>query len=942
MKLIFVSYSREDAGWADRVEEMFAPLLGDDGEIELFIDRTDIAPGDDWPDALDAAIERAHVGIVLVTPRALATEFVMKREVGRFLARGIRVLALYIEDCLFEATPLERIQFSNDPKYPLIAQDRAAQSTALKNLVTQTLAVLGQPIGFPAALRQKAPGGVEIEIDRLPQGVGAFVGRAEELVRLDELWNDPQVQIASLVAWGGVGKTALTQAWLARMAQDGYRGAKRVYAWSFYSQGTKNRIASADDFLLKALAWFGESDPTSLSQSERPKRLAALILVEPTLLILDGLEPLQHGPGPQLGKLKEHGLSVFLRALASAPVADKALATHLCLLTTRVPVADLDDRQTTSFWRIDLQHLGETDGVKLLRALGVEGHEHDMKAAWKHARGHALTLKLVGQYAVDVFDGDVSRSEAIELFDPEAPDGQQATKVLDAYDAWLGDTPERAIVRLMGLFDRPADAGCVAALRAGPVIEALTDALVDLPASSWKRALMRLRRIGLLFGGTDVELDAHPLVREYAANRLDDDAACAGHLRLYEHLTSTTEPHQPDTVEGLMPLYQAVVHGCRAGRVQEVFDTVYRERIRRGDEGYSTKQLGLFGLELVAVSSFFEETFTRPHSSLPAFSQAWLLNAAGFRLRALGRLSEVEMPFRESLAMREDQGELRDAAVSAGNLSVLNITLGMLTQAAIDAKRAAVLADRSGSALWRMATNTILADVCHQSGDLSSALSVFTVAEAIQASRDPAYPRLYSLWGYRYCDLLLAPGDALSARAVMRRGQYMLNWAIDKRMSLLSRSVSHLSLGRALTILGHGGDPGAAQPAHTHLAEAVDYLRAAGQDHELPRGLLARATFSRLVDRNAAAADVDLQEVEDLAARCGMRLFACDAHLERARLLRDLSTDDDAREQARPHVEMAKKLIAETGYHRRDRELENLERWLSGEAVPKAILGAWG
>ncbi|MEM6456226.1 MAG: hypothetical protein AAF772_14110, partial [Acidobacteriota bacterium] len=562
---------------------------------------------------------------------------------------------------------------------------------------------------------------------------------------------------------------------------------------------------------------------------------------------------------------------------------------------------------------------------------------------------HALTQKLEGQYAVDVLDGDVGRPEAIELLDPEAPEGQHAAKVLEAYDAWLGDTPERAIVRLMGLFDRPADGECVAALRKVPAIGGLTEVLVDLPESRWKRALTRLRRVGLLLGGADGELDAHPLVRTHAAARLEEtmpEAWRAGHLRLYGHLTSSTE-HQPDTAEGLLPLYQAVVHGCRAGRVQEACDDVYWKRINRGSEFYSTNKLGLFGSDLTAVTAFFEKPFTRPHGSLTAADQAFLLNQAGFHLRALGRLDESEAPMRVTLEINEENEKWNNAAVVAGNLSELNVTLGALDQALADAERSVELADRSGDAFMRMANHTKLADAHHQRGEVAAALALFEEAEAMQAEWQPSYPRLYSVQGYRYCDLLLADGDASSARAVIERAEYMLDCATKNNMSLLSKSTARLSRARAWTILAHRNDddspdPDASRQARTHLDHAVEGLHAAGYDWALPFSLLARAIFSRLIDRNVTAAKRDLQDVEDLATRCGMRLFACDAHLERARLLRDLSTAADAREQARPHVDAAKKLIAETGYHRRDRELANLERWLSGEAIPKEVLGAWG
>ncbi len=57
-----------------------------------------------------------------------------------------------------------------------------------------------------------------------------------------------------------------------------------------------------------------------------------------------------------------------------------------------------------------------------------------------------------------------------------------------------------------------------------------------------------------------------------------------------------------------------------------------------------------------------------------------------------------------------------------------------------------------------------------------------------------------------------------------------------------------------------------------------------------------------------------------------MRLHACDAHLERARL--DLQQGDAA--AAREQVAMARKIVRETGYARREREVAWLEGRISG------------
>jgi len=59
-----------------------------------------------------------------------------------------------------------------------------------------------------------------------------------------------------------------------------------------------------------------------------------------------------------------------------------------------------------------------------------------------------------------------------------------------------------------------------------------------------------------------------------------------------------------------------------------------------------------------------------------------------------------------------------------------------------------------------------------------------------------------------------------------------------------------------------------------------------------------------------------------------MRLFEADAHLEQARL--DLAMDQN--ESARRHFDQAKILVKECGYHRRDGELEMLEKALKSSS----------
>src|ERR1700740_1963716 len=158
------------------------------------------------------------------------------------------------------------------------------------------------------------------------------------------------------------------------MASKHYRSAELVFGWSFYRQGTSGDSTSADEFLDAALSWFGDPDPRIGTAWEKGERLARLTAHRRTLLVLDGLEPLQNPPGPQEGRLREPSLQALLRKLA-------AFNKGLCVITTRTPVADIADHEHTSAVRRDLEQLSSDAGAKLLQALGGKGDEAELRSA---------------------------------------------------------------------------------------------------------------------------------------------------------------------------------------------------------------------------------------------------------------------------------------------------------------------------------------------------------------------------------------------------------------------------------------------------------------------------------------------------------------------------------------------------------------------------------
>jgi hypothetical protein len=209
------------------------------------------------------------------------------------------------------------------------------------------------------------------------------------------------------------------------MAANQYRSAELVFGWSFYRQGTSGGTSSADEFLDAALRWFGDPDPRIGTAWEKGERLAKLVAHRRTLLVLDGLEPLQNPPGPQEGRLREPSLQALLRELA-------AFNKGLCVTTTRTAVADLADHGGSSAHRRELKDLSGDSGATLLRALGVKGHEAELRSASDELSGHCLALTLLGSYLTDAYNRDIRcRSEVSGHLAEDLRQGVHARKVME-------------------------------------------------------------------------------------------------------------------------------------------------------------------------------------------------------------------------------------------------------------------------------------------------------------------------------------------------------------------------------------------------------------------------------------------------------------------------------------------------------------------------------
>jgi hypothetical protein len=228
--VVFVSYSRQDFEWLRRVVTMLKPLVRR-RRCELWFDET-MGTGEQWQTAIDDAIARADIALLLVSPDFLASDFIMDGELPALIKRGVRLAPVLLRASLYDAVDeLARVQWAHDPKVdgPIAtAPDVDGAIVRAGNGLIALLDRHGNPVEaeeVPVVVAEQpavpavVPGARVGVIDGVPEPPFEFVQRDE----LDELRGallsagDGAMAITGarglgLYGQGGIGKTVLAAA----------------------------------------------------------------------------------------------------------------------------------------------------------------------------------------------------------------------------------------------------------------------------------------------------------------------------------------------------------------------------------------------------------------------------------------------------------------------------------------------------------------------------------------------------------------------------------------------------------------------------------------------------------------------------------------------------------------------------------------------------------
>jgi len=101
---VFLSYAHQDERWKHKLYTHLQVLVQAE-RIELWCDR-DIRPGQQWVDEIDQRLLSAKVGLLVISPDFLSSEFVMRHEVPLLLKKheenGLHLIPILLRQCVWE------------------------------------------------------------------------------------------------------------------------------------------------------------------------------------------------------------------------------------------------------------------------------------------------------------------------------------------------------------------------------------------------------------------------------------------------------------------------------------------------------------------------------------------------------------------------------------------------------------------------------------------------------------------------------------------------------------------------------------------------------------------------------------------------------------------------------------------------------------------------
>jgi hypothetical protein len=638
------------------------------------------------------------------------------------------------------------------------------------------------------------------DLSRLPIPTHRLIGRDRQLTEIEESFDDEKISVVSIIAAGGVGKSALTYEFVNnKLKAQSFKQTKKIFAWSFYSQGSHTTYIDSSEFFRESLKFFGlnnvieeirneintarlskqakniltklttikaenilkqindsKIDINSITETiinevlkgtgDKAEQLIELINTQKSLIILDGLEPLQNPPEVDNGRFIDYEINKFITRFALNGLKKGGLI----LISSRQKITEIE-HEKVYHKEIELKNFTEEDekyGIELLKSFeNIKGNDEHLKKINRKYFGHPLSLVLIGNMLVKYYAGNSIDIDFIQnLIETKYGDNdgnRQFKRIIKFYMKIWEDKNQNSykiFMFLLSLFDRPiSKQDELYALKQdkNSIAKELPKKNIDfneLIFSLCKLSLLS-KREGKYEGEGKDEYDAHPLIRETFVQEFKKERRkdfIQANLVMYQYFMSCSNILYKNTLLGLEKYYRAVFHATKADKYEKAYDT-YWDYISKGTKFESLRRYGAISKNLTLFRYFFntdDDDFKEEViKNLPGDKRISLRRGVVHHLMTLGwmrkalDIAQIELKETE---LTNDYYELSD---SYARLIEIENYSGKLHKAIKHGEESIKIAeyniDKEKKLFWNMISRSRLAYAYQNGGELKKAKSLY-------------------------------------------------------------------------------------------------------------------------------------------------------------------------------------------------------------------------
>ncbi len=545
-----------------------------------------------------------------------------------------------------------------------------------------------------------------------------FTGRAAERQRLQAFLSGEQEHaVLAVCALGGMGKSCLARQGLADLPD--HAPYQQVVWFSFYEARTEDEAYAFREILRHLQPNTPDSEYIGTAQTQDWRvRLCQYLKHHPVLLVLDGLEVIQHTNdihSPHYGHIiPSHQQSLELIRHACNHKGSRVL------ITTRVPLADLDG--AAGFDALDLPVFSTVEAAEYLRSFDIQGGSDELEHCAELFGGHPLCLRAAGKQMQQrhLPAREVERLIGNKDLFRRSSEGARVAKIIDSHREDLTPAQEH-FLKMLSLHPRSVTQQHFPAL--------VQDYEQDGRDQHWveDEVIYPLEKRGLLevlAAGADWQYTAHPLMKLAFAAWLNPVDVTQAH----EHWAKAAEaspaltgsPRKAKSLEELQPWLDVIEHYLAA------HDWAAAWEVYRGKEVDRRLMHLAYARQLLDLGVRFEQALEQGWG-LMASEQRFLYGYLAHACFGLERLQEFLDYQAKAIAVTQTINQADSIVAYGALLTGSYASLGNIQPARTVLKEIKTQAETvTGFAQWIYQSAQAKMALC--SGDYQQAIALYETA----------------------------------------------------------------------------------------------------------------------------------------------------------------------------------------------------------------------